>query len=318
MAVERAELVDKVIQATSIMTPEQIRVMVPLLTVPQLRTVIETIVSNEGHAMATMMMLAEHRAELVAQCRVELAEMEASVKKTLHGDIVAISEQKLPEMSRLVHSFCNKPLTSLAAREHQVLSTKLTTTKAQLEKCHREVRTLQKKLKLPLVLLNEGETEGALRRSFVAMQDELARLGKTISQQYQILDNTGDNTGLIHKLYDTWSRFQTEKGITQPGPKHEEIPTQEEQVYVDCDLSTALYVAVQAIGNPNTIGDIYAMTWTDIIEHGFRTAEDFATHGITNLKQLETYISTHKPKRNKDAPSVASQTEPAPAGQGDA
>lgn len=322
VAVERPELVDKVIQATSIMTPEQIRVMVPLLNITQLRTTIETVVSTEGHAMVTMMMLPEQRSELIEQCKAELSEMEMSVKKTLHTDITTIAEQKLPELSRLVHSFCNKPLTSLAAREHQVLATKLSTTKTQLEKCHREVRNLQKKLKLPLTLLNEGETEGPLRKAFTTMQDELTRLGKTVSQQYQILDNSGDsNTGLIHKLYDTWTRFQGEKG--EHTAKPEEITvSQEEQVYVDCDLSTALYMAVQAIGNPNTIGDIYAMSWNDIIDHGFRSADDFAAHGITNLKQLETYISTHKPKGLKTITPAGSsqqgtqpQAEPAPAGQ---
>jgi hypothetical protein len=303
------------------MTPEQIRVMVPLLSIAQLRTTIETVVSTEGHAMVTMMMLPEQRTELVESCKAELAEMESSVKKTLHNDIANIAEQRLPELSRLVHSFCNKPLTSLAAREHQVLATKLTTTKTQLEKCHREIRNLQKKLKLPLTLLNEGETEGPLKKAFTTLQEELTRLGKTISQQYQILDNTGDsNNGLIHKLYDTWTRFQSDKG--EHASKPEEVTvSQEEQVYVDCDLSTALYMAVQAIGNPNTIGDIYAMSWNDIIDHGFRSAEDFAAHGITNLKQLETYISTHKPKGLKDVTPAGSsqqgqQAEPAPAAAG--
>jgi len=315
VAVERPELVEKVIQATSIMTPEQIRVMVPLLSVPQLRTTIETIVTTEGHAMAMLMMLPEQRTELVSQCKAELTEMETAVKKTLQVDISTIAEQRLPELSRLVHSFCNKPLTSLAAREHQVLSTKLISTKAQLEKCHREVRNWQQKLKLPLTLLNEGETEGPIRKMFVQLQEELTRLGKTVSQQYQILDNSGDsNTGLIHKLYDTWTRFQGDKGEHTAKPEEAAV-TQEEQVYVDCDLSTALYMAVQAIGNPNTIGDIYAMSWNDIIDHGFRSAEDFASHGITNLKQLETYISTHKPKGKIVPASSHAIAEPAAAGQ---
>jgi len=299
VAVERPELVDKVIQATSIMTPEQIRVMVPLLTVAQLRTTIETIVSAEGHSMALMMLMPEQRVELVEQCKTELVELEAAVRK-LNGDVISLAETRLPELSRLVYAFCNKPLTSLASREHSMLATKLTSAKTSLEKCHRGVRDLQHKLKLPTVLLNEGETEGPIRKSFVSVQDELTRLGKTVSQQYQILDNSADSTGLIHKLYDTWTKFQAEKGEATGPEETSTSVSQEEQMYVDSDLSTALYTAVQAIGNPNTIGDIYIFTWNDIIDHGFRSADDFAARGITNLKQLETYIVNHKSKGLKD------------------
>lgn len=305
VAVERPELVDKVIQATSIMTPDQIRVMVPLLTVPQVRTMIETIVSSEGHAMATMMLMPEQRTELVAQCVAELAELEAAVKK-LNGDVLALSENRLPELSRLVHAFCNKPLTSLASREHTTLATRLTAAKTQLEKCHREVRNLQRKLKMPNVLLNEGETEGPVRKSFEVVQEELTKLGKTVSAQYQILDNTGESTGLIHKLYDIWTKFQADKG--EEIKPEENLVSSEEAIYVDSDLSTALYFAVQSIGNPNTIGDIYQFTWNDIIDSGFRSAEDFASRGITNLKQLETHILNVKAKTGKalvPAPSDA-------------
>jgi len=287
------------------MTPEQIRVMVPLATLAQVRTMIETIVSAEGHAMVMMMLMPEQREELVAQCRSELSELEASVKK-LNGDVLMLSETRLPELSRLVYAFCNKPLTSLATREHQALSTKLIMSKTQLEKCHREVRHLQSKLKLPLAVLNEGETEGPLRTSFLAIKEELVKLGKTVSQQYQILDNTGDSTGLIHKLYDTWTKFKAEQGYAQLNSSDHSshngddatAVSQEEQVYVDSDLSTALYFAVQAIGNPNTIGDIYNFTWNDIIDHGFRSADDFSAKGIANLKDLETYIITNKSKRS--------------------
>lgn len=295
VAVERPELVDKVIRATSIMTPEQIRVMIPLLTVPQVRCAIETIVSSEGHAMATMMLMPEQRSELVAQCVTELAELETEVKK-LHADVSALAENRLPELSRLVHAFCNKPLTSLASREHTMLATRLTAAKTQLEKCHREVRTLQRRLKLPTVLLNEGESEGPLRKSFLAIEEEMVRLGKTVAAQYQILDNSSETTGLIHKLYDTWTKFQAEKG--EEIKPEEPAVSGEEAVYVDSDLSTALFLAVQSIGNPNTIGDIYQFSWNDIIDGGFRSAEDFAKRGIGNLKQLETFI--HKAKGIKE------------------
>jgi len=304
VAVERPELVDKVIAASSIMTPEQIRVMVPLLTVAQVRTALETIVSTEGHAMASMMLMPETRTELVKLCESELGEMESSVKKTLNTDVSTLSETRLPELSRLVHAFCNKPLTSLAAREHQALSAKLSAAKIQLEKCHREVRSLQKKLKMPLVLLNEGETEGPLRASFIGVQDELTRLGKIVTQQYQILDNSGETNGLIHKLYDTWTKFQAEKGEPIAKPEEPSV-SQEEAVYVDSDLSTALYLAVQAIGNPNTIGDIYNFSWNDIIEIGFRSAADFTSNGIANLKDLETYIKSKKGIKDDTPVAVA-------------
>lgn len=341
------------------MTPDQIRVMVPLVPLNQVRTMIETIVSPESNAIVMQMLLPEQRLELVTQCQNDLAEVESSMRK-VSIDVTAWSDNKLPELSRLVHGFCNKPLTSLATNEHATLASRLMTAKTQLERGHREVRNMQKKIKLPLTVLQkdtdahkaakeaekvaveeakteteskaaekvaekpvektEGpsiETETALLRSFLHVQDELAKLGKTVSAQYAILDNTGDsNHGLIHKLYDTWSKFQAEQGPTT-APAATEEPheggsiSKEEQMYVDLDLSTVLYAAVQAIGNPNTIGDIYKFTWNDIIDLGFRSADDFKAKGVTDLKQLEALIHKHKgiktPSSPQEAASAAEQ-----------
>lgn len=308
VAVERPELVDKVIRATCIMTPEQIRVMVPLLTLAQVRTMIETIVSAEGHAMVMMMLMPEQREELVALCRSELGALEDGVRKW-SADVGSLADSRLPELSRQVHAFCSKPLTSLAAREHHMLATRLASAKTQLERCHREVRNLQRHMKLPTVVLNEvAESEAPIRKAFMDLQAEMTKLGKTVTQQYAILDNSGESTGLIHKLYDTWTKFLAEKGDIIEETTESTNVSQEEQVYVDSDLSTTLYTAVQAIGNPNAIGDIFSFTWNDIIDQGFRTADDFTSKGITSLKQLETYIMTHKQARNP-----AAQPPPQPA-----
>lgn len=345
-------MVDKVIRASCIMTPDQIRVMVPLVPLNQVRTMIETIVSAESHDIVMQMLLPEQRQELVTQCQNDLAEVESSMRK-VSADVTAWADTKLPELSRLVHGFCNKPLTSLATNEHATLASRLLTAKTQLERCHRETRNMQKKIKLPLTVLQKDlvpkeeqkktkkaeasstsaaevvksaevekevaksdkpAPEVALLKSFLHVQEELAKLGKTVSAQYAILDNTGDNHGLIHKLYDTWSKFQAEQGpVTAPAAEdsHEgNSMSKEEQMYVDYDLSTALYYAVQAIGNPNTIGDIYKFTWNDIIDLGFRSADDFNAKGVTNLKQLESLIHKHKGiKSPSGSPEVAPAAE---------
>lgn len=317
------------IRASCIMTPEQIRVMVPLVPLSQVRTMIETIVSAEGHAIVMEMLLPEQRQELVTQCQNDLTEVETSLRKVT-VDVSAWADTKIPELSRLVHAFCHKPLTSLATNEHATLASRLMTAKTQLERCHRETRNMQKKIKLPLTVLQADSTshagakeeekevvknekvspEATMLKSFLHVQDELSKIGKTVSSQYAILDNTGDhNHGLIHKLYDTWSKFQAEQGPTAASatPAAEEGSTisNEEQMYVDSDLSTALYFAVQAIGNPNTIGDIYNFTWNDIIDLGFRSADDFKAKGVTNLKQLETLIHKHK---GIQTPAVSSES----------
>lgn len=345
---------DKVIRASCIMTPDQIRVMVPLVPLNQVRTMIESIVSAESHDIVMQMLLPEQRQELVTQCQNDLAEVESSMRK-VSADVTAWADTKLPELSRLVHGFCNKPLTSLATNEHATLASRLLTAKTQLERCHRETRNMQKKIKLPLTVLQKdlvpkedqkdeavkveaastsagAETvkseavketvksdkpapEVTLLKSFLHVQEELAKLGKTVSAQYAILDNTGDNNhGLIHKLYDTWSKFQAEQGpVTAPAaeePHEGNNMSKEEQMYVDSDLSTALYYAVQAIGNPNTIGDIYKFTWNDIIDLGFRSADDFNAKGVTNLKQLESLIHKHKGiKSPSESPEAAPAAE---------
>lgn len=336
IAVERPDLVEKVLRAACIMTPEQIRVMVPLVPLSQIRTMVESIVSAEGHAMVLQMLLPEQRKELEKECQNELSELQSALRKVT-VDVAGLADTKLPDLSRQVHAFCNKPLTTLATNEHSMLHTRLVGSKTQLERCHREIRSMQRKLKLSQILLKdgvvaEGEETGskpsedssatatnssgpasvasscnktedtdnsnmeAIKKTFNQIQEDLVKLGKTVSQQYLILDNSGENThGLLHKLHDTWSRLQAENvGSNNNDDAHHSTVPQEERIYIDSDLSTTLYTAVQAIGNPGAIGDIYNFTWNDIIDLGFRTAEDFTAKGITNLKQLETLIHTHK------------------------
>jgi len=73
----------------------------------------------------------------------------------------------------------------------------------------------------------------------------------------------------------------------------------EELVFVDEDLSVGLYEAVKTLGNPSTFGDIYKVTWEDIIKCGFRKESDFTEKNIRNLKDLETYITNYIKNRAK-------------------
>lgn len=82
--------------------------------------------------------------------------------------------------------------------------------------------------------------------------------------------------------------------IVDPASHRKELLSSVDAVYADEDRAVMLFEAVKKIGNPDAIGTHYPMTWDDIIDCGFRGADDMKEKGITNLTELQKFVDERK------------------------
>jgi len=115
---------------------------------------------------------------------------------------------------------------------------------------------------------------------------------------YLHLQLTKDGDGSIEQFNTKW--ISSSPTQSQFERKEERVEMKdEERVFVDDDLSVSLFDAVKQLGNPATIGDIYSISWQDIIQGGFTKREDFERENIHSLAELEEFIVASKKKENE-------------------
>jgi hypothetical protein len=310
VAVENPSLVDKILDATSLMTPEQIRVIVPLLNLSQIRQVIENIESEECMQIMMEMITSEQKKELQAIVESELSMHEKKREDVFLPQLHKLTTDSIPSLKRGIEAFCeDASFSGNREREFRVLSDQLKKVRHSIEKLQREVRKLQKQLKLPLRLLkkvnNNNNNNNSVEKLFVAyktLAEQLADISQQLHQQFQILDKGNLKDGLIHSLYSKWQRIKEQwmqQATAQTRQDIEQQCNEKERVFVNEDASVELYEAVKTLGNPAAIGDIYHLTWSDIVELGFRNRTDFASKNITTLKELEDYIATQRQQQQQ-------------------
>eukprot|EP01121_Diplochlamys_sp_Union-15-3_P014775 TRINITY_DN475_c0_g1_i1.p1 TRINITY_DN475_c0_g1~~TRINITY_DN475_c0_g1_i1.p1 ORF type:complete len:488 (+),score=87.50 TRINITY_DN475_c0_g1_i1:101-1564(+) len=347
VAVEKPELVDKVIQVTSIMTPGQIRVMVPLMTLDQIRRTIENIVESEECLNVALEMLgAEQKEEFCKIFDKEFSEYDSKLKQ-LQEDGEKVCTNLMPFLHKDIELFCSECTiySTEVEQKYRKVTEQVTVVRSQIETLQKAIRNVQHRIKLPLIIITKQEND-RLYSQYLVLSENYITLSRQMHSQFLRL-TTNNSDGLIQLLNHRWLSLQspskteskespsTNSSVNNNNSNAKEstdstVPAEtttnnstsnttesstvtrssspsentksifdvsscneEELVFVDEDSSVELYEAIKAIGNPNTFGDIYKISWEDIIKCGFRRQRDFAEKNINNLKELETFISNH-------------------------
>lgn len=294
VAAENPKLVAKVIEASCIMTGEQIKVLVPLLNGEQVKQVLEVIESNEIQKIVLSMMTDEQKETIAISLKEDLDVLQKKLNEEIAPLIKIENDDKLKLLELNVKEFCSKDSTSICEDEYNDHLDNLNVFKKSIETGQRESRYIQNKIKVPLCILDKSNQD--LLDSFNNLSIEVTNTSSKLLQQYQIIDKGNLKDGLIHTLNEKWELIKPNfvKETTNNVNTNDIDANDSELVFMDCDTSVALYEAIKSIGNPATIGDIYKITWNEIIEYGFRTEEDFKRNEIATLKDLEEHIAKLK------------------------
>jgi len=142
--------------------------------------------------------------------------------------------------------------------------------KTEVEVLKQSVRDIQAALKVPLRVVSASDFAEP-HRNMQALAGEVAQLSKDLHALFSSVDKS------IQELNQKW--LERAKS-NQPSVSDE----------TEDDSALVLFEAVKMIGNPDAIGNIYRMTWGDIMQSGFRSVEDFKAKGISSLEQLQMFI----------------------------
>lgn len=288
IAVEHEDIADKVIDATCIMTCDQIQVLIPLLKIDQLKTTLEIVESNETLLpVARKMITKEQKDALIETLEYEFAGLLDDVDTKLDTTCISNLPLDLERLELEVRGFCDKNSTEIVEKDYKNLSDRVTNAKKLIENLQKESRAFLKKLKVPFVVIDESRTE--LLLLYKNLLEQVQSASNRLRSLYQIIDKGNLKDGIVHKLNQKWETIKDaikEKSLRES----DNSITEDDSIFTDADSSVILYEAVKAIGNPSTIGSIYNITWSQIVECGFRNDEDFKTRGISTLKELEDHI----------------------------
>jgi len=242
-----------------------------------------------------------------------------------------IANISLVDLRKNIDCFCLiETNSSTAKKNYRQYSEQILRVRAEIEALQKLIRNAQRQVKLPIKLIAKRDND-RLHTQYQLLSENFITLSRQLHTLFLSLSQSNQKDGLIHALNNKWHSLsgqqpdandekddtkqqeeQPEKKEPQTEPEREVKPEQppvpafniaacndEELVFVDEDLSVGLYEAVKTLGNPSTFGDIYKVTWEDIIKCGFRKESDFTEKNIRNLKDLETYITNYIKNRAK-------------------
>lgn len=292
MAVKSKPLKNNLIEAASVMTKEQIRIIVPLLSVEdisQLGKVLE-----EDNLIDLVLSMIDKPSQLSQYLLSQLPELKSNFQSTI-PKIEALKAQ-IADLETRIDQWKTQPFQK---ETFDILSRALKTIKPEIENTQISLRNLQRSCVLPRKCSNV---------------ETFSNLG-----EFQTLySNLGDLTKSAHNLFSELDKLMAKlneslRPITTPdyaaSPRLERNSPVEDSIYSD-DRAIILHEAIKQIGNPDAIGTHYSMTWDDIIrgkiyykfrylfldfnffflKGGFRTISDFHSVGITSLDQLQKYL----------------------------
>lgn len=288
VAVEQESSADKIIEATCIMTGDQIKVLVPLLNIDQIKSTLENIESSEILDIALQMITEEQRKEFIETFEADFAILLEDVENNLESPLTSHLSGDVDSLETAINVFCEKDASFISEMDFINLSTRVLNTKRHIEKTQKESRSFQTKLKVPLLIIDDEHPE--LLTLYKTLSDRVTGISVRLHTLYQVIDKGNLKDGIIHKLNNKWELIKDrvrENTVREVEP----VPaSDDDSIFTDSDSSVVLYEAVKAIGNPASIGSIYNITWNQIIETGFRNEEDFKAKGIATLQELENHI----------------------------
>eukprot|EP01114_Cavostelium_apophysatum_P024531 TRINITY_DN962_c0_g1_i1.p1 TRINITY_DN962_c0_g1~~TRINITY_DN962_c0_g1_i1.p1 ORF type:complete len:429 (-),score=107.22 TRINITY_DN962_c0_g1_i1:84-1370(-) len=289
LAARISELAERIAEACGVMTTEQIRVVVPLISAKHCRKILTALEHESQIEVAVSMIDRSQRDEIVKLMEADIAQL--NKKREELSPRLDFIKQQIPMIGRRIAD-----LSEIADKEgeYELIVRNIRSTKSEIENLLQTVQELQATLKLPAKIMNSSD-HGEIMKKYADLSDFIRDIGRETHAQSGILSA---NDGLITVLNSQWERIRPTRehsalNVGAARPANSPI-SEDSEMFVDDDLAVVLYEAVKKIGNPEAVGSHYAMTWTDIIQRGFRNADDFSKKGIFNLEQLQRYVETTK------------------------
>lgn len=307
-AVNNAEVCKKIIINASLLTPDQLRVVIALTTPSQIKDIVY-VLEHENQVEVAISMI-DKRDELASLLKKE--DIPSLIKKKT--DIVSKLKNVKEQIGELDRKIKGLNITNEnVADEYEAIVRLIKNTKTDVENLQQSSREIQGSLKLPIKILTSNEHKELLT-TCQDLDKENTDLAKQLSATFMALTA---NDGLIPILNRKWMmeiqpQLPTEKreksepknpAETESGKQEErsqitnsrkEMLSSTDEIFVDEDLSVMLFEAVKQIGNPEAIGVAYPMTWSEIIGCGFRSAKDMNEKGINTLADLQKHIDEQK------------------------
>jgi len=283
-AIKNPDLTKRILEVAAIMTVDQLRVVLPLLSDEEVMEAFLNLDENQMEIAASMIM--EKKVSLLEK----VAKNFNSLQK-LKDEIKPRLESTQDQTEHLEKRITNLEIADNKDDEYQTIVKSIKTTKTEVEGLQKNMRDIQAAFKLPFRILSQ-EQNPDIYEKYHKLSNEISQMARN---GHSFLSRLSSNDGLTSSLNDIWQRVQPPK--IRRDPSTENIPeTESESLFLDDNLAIVLYDAVKQIGNPDAIGSWYSMTWNDIISAGFRSVQDFREKGVTSLELLQQYINSLKAK----------------------
>mmetsp|Transcript_28999 Transcript_28999/g.40816 ORF Transcript_28999/g.40816 Transcript_28999/m.40816 type:complete len:438 (+) Transcript_28999:99-1412(+) len=285
IAVGLPELTGRILRSSGVMTVEQIRVCVPVMSLENIRDLI-SILEHDSQIDVSISMI-DRKDDLIKLIEDSWPALEKQ-KKDISTRLSALSSRQLPELEQRITRLS---VSDNKASEYDLVVRNMKNTKAEIESLQMTTRDIQAQLKLPLKIASSSSD---LFNKAQTLSKELTEIAKELSTHFR------SNDALINLLNREWESIKPIAAASNSNRETESVQTAGEplsnssdSIFED-DRAILLYEAIKEIGNPDAVGSHYAFSWNDIIESGFRTSKDFKEKGISTLEQLQKYIQSQK------------------------
>lgn len=287
IAVGIAELTGRILRSSGVMTVEQIRVCVPLMTTENIRDLISILEHDSQIDIAISMI--DRKDELIKLIEDSWPALEKQ-KKDITTRLDSLRSRQLPDLEQKIKQLS---VSDNKASEYEVVVRNMKTTKAEIESMQMTTRDIQAQIKLPLKI---AASSSDLFNKAQILSKELIDIAKELSTHFR------SNDSLINLLNREWESIKPSAAASNANRETSEpvqtagepLSSSSDSIFED-DRAILLYEAIKEIGNPDAVGNHYSFSWNDIIESGFRTSKDFKEKGISTLEQLQKYIQSLKP-----------------------
>jgi len=281
VAVKLPDLTSRIIEVAAIMTVEQLKIVVPLLEEAE---VIQTFLSleDENQIEVVLSMIQEKKEKLTEMIHKDFERLD-NIKIDIKPKLDTVQDQ-LHRLSQQIQTLEQCKDMEILQPEYETIAKFTKSTKTEIESIQKNIRDVQSALKLPLKLLSQ---DMEMYTKYKELSEEISIMAKT---GHAHLARLSSSDVLTSSLSSVWQKLQPTVSRKRSLSLTSETLDNSESDGEDDSLAIGLYDAVKQIGNPESIGNYYSMTWNDIIEAGFRSLQDFKDKEISNLEKLQQYL----------------------------
>lgn len=283
IAVGLPELTGRILRSSGVMTVEQIRVCVPVMSLENIRDLISILEHDSQIDIAISMI--DRKEDLIKLIEDSWPAIEKQTKD-ISARLTALGSRQLPDLEQRIKRLS---VSDNKTNDYELVVRNMKNTKAEIESLQMTTRDIQAQLKLPIKI---ASSTSDLFIKAQTLSKELLETAKELSTHFR------SNDSLINLLNREWDSIKPIADASNANRENEVQtagePTGSSDSIFEDERAILLYEAIKEIGNPDAVGNHYAFSWSDIIESGFRTSKDFKEKGISTLEQLQKYIQSQK------------------------